>query len=39
LRLPASIVYATLTRRSWWSRLLTSKTSPRRAPQRLHDRQ
>ena len=28
LRLPASIVYATSRRRSWWSRLLTSKTAP-----------
>jgi signal transduction histidine kinase len=27
LRLPASSVYATSTRRSWWSRLLTSKTA------------
>ena len=26
LRLPASIVYATSRRRSWWSRLLASKT-------------
>ena len=26
LRLPASIVYATSPRRSWWSRLLASKT-------------
>ena len=27
LRLPASIVYATSRRRSWWSRLLASKTA------------
>ena len=26
LRLPASIVYATSARRSWWSRVLASKT-------------
>jgi signal transduction histidine kinase len=26
LRLPASVVYATLPRRSWWSRLLASRT-------------
>jgi signal transduction histidine kinase/ligand-binding sensor domain-containing protein len=27
LRLPASIVYVTTARRSWWSRLLTSRTA------------
>src|SRR6185436_19136744 len=29
LRLPASIVYATSARRSWWSRLLASTTAAR----------
>ena len=35
LRLPASIVYATSARRSWWSRLLASKTPATRRRRRV----
>ena len=39
LRLPASTVYATAGRRSWWSRLLPGKTTGIRQEETPHERQ